>query len=98
MFIRCFVCLIERACRDGTRSGCLVNCGHRLACLAWPLFRLAELRPGVEVGPMTGDTMVKICRRRRRFSAQGLVGFADQLRSGRPSAITPRQRAQIVGR
>jgi hypothetical protein len=47
---------------------------------------------------MTGDTMVKICRRRRRFSAEGLVGFADQLRSGRPSAITPRQWAQIVGR
>jgi len=47
---------------------------------------------------MTGDTMVKICRRRRRFSAQGLVGFADQPRSGRPSAITPCQRAQIVGR
>lgn len=45
---------------------------------------------------MTGDTTVKVCRR-RRFSAQGLVGLADQPRSGRPSAITPRQRAQIVG-
>jgi transposase len=52
----------------------------------------------IAVALMTGDTTVKICRRRRRFSAQGLVGLADQPRSGRPSAITPRLRAQIVAR
>jgi hypothetical protein len=47
---------------------------------------------------MTGDATVKICRRRRRFPAQVLVGLADQPQSGRPSAITPRQRAQISNR
>jgi hypothetical protein len=53
------MCLIERGCRDGSRSGGLVNCGRRLACLAWPLFWLAELRPGVEVIPMTGTLRSK---------------------------------------
>jgi len=52
----------------------------------------------VEVALMTRDTTVKICRRLRRFSPQGLIGLADQPQSGRPSAITPRQRAQIVAR
>lgn len=57
---------------------------------------LAEYIPGVEVARMTGYTTVQISRLRRRFAAQGLAGLADKPRSGRPPAITPRKRAQVV--
>jgi transposase len=57
---------------------------------------LAEKMPGVEVARMTGYTTVQISRLRRRFAAQGLAGLDDKPRSGRPPAITPRKRAQVV--
>jgi hypothetical protein len=40
------------------------------------------------VALMTGDTTVKICRWRRRFPAQGLVGLEDQPR-GNQRGQTP---------
>jgi len=53
---------------------------------------------GVEVARMTGYATVQISRLRRRFAGERLARLDDKPRSGRPSVITPRKRAQIVAR
>ena len=51
---------------------------------------------GVEIAHRTGYTVVQVSRIRRRFSEQGLDGLQDRPRSGRPTTITARKRAQVV--
>ena len=57
---------------------------------------MADNVPGAEVARMTGYTVVQISRLRRRFAEEGLAGLDDKPRSGRPTTITPRKRAQVV--
>lgn len=59
---------------------------------------MADGVSGVEVARMTGYTVVQVSRLRRRFAEEGLAGLHDKPRSGRPPAITARQRAQVVAK
>lgn len=57
---------------------------------------MADGHSGTEVARRTGYTVVQVSRIRRRFAEAGLAGLADQPRSGRPSTVSARKRAQIV--
>ena len=57
---------------------------------------MADHVSGAEVARMTGYTVVQISRLRRRFAEEGLAGLDDKPRSGRPTTITARKRAQVV--
>ena len=52
--------------------------------------------PGVEIAHRTGYTVVQVSRIRRRFAEEGLEGLQDRPRSGRPTTISARKRAQVV--
>lgn len=67
-----------------------------LARRARAILLLAQGRSGVDVAARTGYTPVQVSRLRHRFAAEGLSGLADRPRSGRPPAISPRQRARVV--
>ena len=51
---------------------------------------------GVEIARRVGYTVVQVSRIRRRFAEAGLAGLHDQQRSGRPTTVSARKRAQVV--
>ena len=57
---------------------------------------MARGMSGVEIADRIGYTVVQVSRIRRRFAAGGLAGLSDQPKSGRPSTVSARKRAQIV--
>jgi len=57
---------------------------------------MADGVSGAEIARRTGYSVVQVSRIRRRFAEAGVAGLADQPRSGRPTIITARKRAQIV--
>lgn len=57
---------------------------------------MADGLSGVEIATRTGYTEVQISRIRRRFAEGGLAGLIDRPRSGRPTTISSRKRAQVV--
>jgi transposase len=50
----------------------------------------------VEIADRVGYTVVQVSRIRRRFAEGGVAGLRDRPKSGRPTTITARKRAQIV--
>ena len=57
---------------------------------------MVEGVPGVEIARRIGYTVVQVSRIRRRFAEDGLAGLQDRARSGRPTTISARKRAQVV--
>ena len=57
---------------------------------------MVEGVPGVEIARRIGYTVVQVSRIRRRFAEDGLAGLQDRPRSGRPTTISARKRAQVV--
>src|SRR5712691_4403927 len=57
---------------------------------------MADGLSGTEIARRTGYTIVQVSRIRRRFAETGVAGLGDRPRSGRPTTITARKRAQIV--
>src|SRR5213594_3455299 len=51
---------------------------------------------GVEIARRIGYTVVQVSRIRRRFAEDGVAGLQDRPRSGRPTTISARKRAQVV--
>src|SRR5436190_18087513 len=51
---------------------------------------------GVEVGRMTGYTVVQVSRIRRRFAEGGVPGLEERPRSGRPRTISTDKTAEVV--
>lgn len=57
---------------------------------------MAEGVSGVEVARRLGYTVVQVSRLRRRVVEEGISGIYDRPRSGRPTIVGSRKRAQIV--
>jgi len=57
---------------------------------------MADGVSGAEIARRIGYTVVQVSRIRRRFAEAGMAGLADRPRSGRPTTISARKRAQIV--
>ena len=67
-----------------------------LARRARAVLLMVEGLPGVEVAHRIGYTVVQVSRIRRRFAENRLEGLQDRPRSGRPTTISARKRAQVV--
>ncbi len=67
-----------------------------LARRARAVLLMIEGLPGVEVAHRIGYTVVQVSRIRRRFAEGGLAGIQERPRSGRPTTISARKRAQVV--
>ena len=80
---------LERLQRAASAPAGLVR---RARAVLW----MADGIAGAEIARRTGYTVVQVSRIRRRFAEAGVAGLADQPRSGRPTTITARKRAQIV--
>lgn len=80
---------LERLQRAASAPAGLVR---RARAVLW----MADGVAGAEIARRTGYTVVQVSRIRRRFAEAGVAGLADQPRSGRPTTITARKRAQIV--
>jgi transposase len=57
---------------------------------------IAEGISGVEIAKRVGYTVVQVSRLRRRVTQEGIAGIHDRPRSGRPTVVSSRKRAQIV--
>ncbi|MGH7730769.1 MAG: IS630 family transposase [Candidatus Eiseniibacteriota bacterium] len=57
---------------------------------------MVEGLSGVEIARRIGYTVVQVSRIRRRFAEHGPEGLQDRPRSGRPTTISARKRAQVV--
>src|SRR5206468_3094711 len=80
---------LERLQRAASAPAGLVR---RARAVLW----MADGIAGAEIARRTGYSVVQVSRIRRRFAEAGVAGLADQPRSGRPTTITARKRAQIV--
>lgn len=80
---------LERLQRAASAPAGLVR---RARAVLW----MADGVSGAEIARRTDYTVVQVSRIRRRFAEAGVAGLADQSRSGRPTTITARKRAQIV--
>ena len=57
---------------------------------------MAEGLSGMEIAKRIGYTWVQVSRIRRRYAEAGVAGLLDRPRSGRPTSLTARKRAQVV--
>ena len=80
---------LERLLRASTTPG-------GLSRRARAVLLMVEGVPGVEIARRIGYTWVQVSRIRRRFAEDGLAGLEDRPRSGRPTTISARKRAQVV--
>lgn len=57
---------------------------------------MVEGLSGMEIAKRTGYSWVQVSRIRRRYAEGGVAALGDRPRSGRPTTITARKRAQVV--